>query len=692
MVAFTTIANLGTSQSYLILLFCTLSYNIASVWAFPNCKSTLLKNVEFTTFFNLWISHKLYTWPLSTILSPTYLILNSNSSGNNCLHGDGDGDIINDLIHLLQIEGKSVPVITGLLTRDVLRKLPHSIQSLTIIATIFSSKYVTQLIENFEKYTNKRRDSFLFISTSDLLQKHLYSNKVISDLRHKMAYALDSKSVYFDPSTYNKGIPASLPFHQFINHQTLSPPQNRMAFNLAGRHFKMAGCVDAPPYHIIRSRSPLIQDGTHYNIFVASSQVFNFTFETHFKEGEGYAALLENGSWVGMISNLIYTDRNFDFTVQLAHLYDFDDVFDYSSLTIDFLRLTFFQGFPSNEIVAWDSVFTPFTLPVWLSTLIIYLLVSLAILVIRNYFEVRLPKSNAFQSFFIPFIISMEQSFVSSGKIRRIVLFWILLTFATGNAYRTVMISFLTFPSFPELPKTFAELGARLDYNVMLHVLGSVETQFFQHTTNPIFQALNSRFDFVSNEQVRKCYFGASNQEKTACVTWFPVSQLLMTQMGVVHDDNLEQEPVLISKESAMYLSMTIPFAKNSIFVDSFEPIIGAVLDCGLHSKWKEDIFMWFKMSGLREVRKKSRHVEENEEVEKDVAKLKNLAVVFLIWGVGLAIAVLMFVDEVKNKLVATVKKAIIFRKANKWGNEESILALELKNKTRIFEKKINIH
>lgn len=319
-------------------------------------KNKMLKAPEFLEFFKLWTTNSIKTWPaVSSSFPSTYLLL-SNLNLNYSQKEDED-----HLYHLLEENGENT-VITGLVSRDVLQTKTHLLHSLNviIISTATTTNTITaDQLEKVSQFACKKRDEFLFISAFEsTLQKSLYQTKVMIGLRHKMAYALYSQTIYFDPPIFNQGIPQIIPLSQLNSLQFQRPT---MAFNLRGRHFKMAGSVDSPPYHFIRNRSPILeQDGTEYRIFLTASLAFNFTFETHFDEGTGYGTLLENGTWIGMISNLIYTDRNFDFTVTFCHLDYFYDKFDFLSRPTNYLRLTFVQGLPKNELVAWDAVFSPF--------------------------------------------------------------------------------------------------------------------------------------------------------------------------------------------------------------------------------------------------------------------------------------------------------------------------------------------
>lgn len=648
-------------------------------------KNKMLKMQEFLSFFKLWTTNSVKTWPTLLPSSPsTYLFL-SNLNLNYSQKEDED-----HLYHLLEEKGENT-VITGLVSRDVLQTKTHLLHSLNVILIITAATTTDQL-QKVSQFTCKKRDEFLFISASEpTLQKTLYPTKVIIGLRHKMAYALDSQTIYFDPPTYNQGIPQIIPLSQVNN---LLFQRSAMAFNLRGRHFKMAGCVDSPPHHFIRKRSPTLeQDGTEYRVFVAASLAFNFTFETHYDEGTGYGTHLENGTWTGMISNLIYTDRNFDFTVTFCHLYELYDRFDYLSRPTNYLSLTFVQGLPKNEIVTWDAVFSPFYPSVWFCILVTYLLICIIILVIKLLKENDWLQST-YSSFLIPFKISLDQSvyLAPSGNIRKIAIPWLILTLITGSAYRTVLISFLTCPSFASVPQTFVELAKRLDYKIMLYVLGSVETHFFQENENPTISTINSRLKLIPFEDGKTCYFRAAYGDKTVCLAWFPSTSRKMQAMGIVNTDNLEKEVFQVSKDKGMYVTLSVPFQKNSIFVDSFAPIIGALLDTGIHSMWDQDVGMWFKLNGLRKARKKQQKINLQKSLESEPKPLqkKNLLVVFLILFVGLLASFGIFCGEmVKVDAGAFTMKNSFFEASNRCRLNRSVIQERKKqaekDKTHIY-------
>lgn len=612
---------------------------------------------KFLSFFELWTSQKLLTWPLLSILSPTYLVFPQFQDLNSSL----EEDFTSELLYLLQERGDHA-VLSGAHSSDFLRTkhhLFHSLSVVIVIPQIPTRDQLSQLSETIRNNLNKKRDQVLFVANlPPRAVPELYKNPTISELRNKMTLCLQSFTIYQDPPTYNFGLPISLSYNQLLHRK--SPPS--MAFNLRGRHFRMAGCVDTPPYHFIRSAAkspnePSVEDGTEYRIFVASSIAFNFSFDSIFEPGTGYATYT-NGKWTGMISNLIYTERKFDFTVTFAQLASFYPMFDYLSTPSCYLRLSFVQALHGSELVAWDAIVSPFAPDLWFAVILSYLIVCCCVftVVFCHPNPAKRPSSieSLFVSLYVPFEIAMEQSIAVPRHIQSILLCWIIITIITGSAYRTVLLSILTFPSFPPVPETFAELALRPDYTIMLHVMGSVETQFFQESSSTPVKSINSRLKLISADQGPTCFFGAAYHEKTACFAWFPDAKMKMAAMGIINENNIQNEPFKMSRDAGMYTTLSVPFQKDSIFSQSFAPIIGALLDTGIHEKWREEIGNWFKLNGLREIQKKRKLGEalpgENaKEEDHQPLKMKNLLVVYLILVVGLATSIVAFWGEFRG-------------------------------------------
>lgn len=597
-------------------------------------------SIDLESFLGNWLANKYSSWPVISKAAETHLVIGE--------HPDYEKEI------LAVLESKLCPVLTGMFPRE-LRKKNELFHAITVI-TVFK-KYSSSVVTTLTQIGWRRKDIFLFVAPTNLDLLEFYQGDYVKKLKHRVGYVLETGTVYVDPFLYASGVP--IPITTEISRRHPS-----MGYSLQGRKLRIAGCVDVPPYHFVRSRNPMVEDGSNYRMFQTASKVFNFSLEINAVEGAGYGTLLENGTWTSMLGNLIYSERNFDMAIIFGHLYHFFDKFDFIG-TISCSTIRFWQAEPVIQEVSWTSLIDPFNWDIWGLTTLSYVIFSLAMWLVFRYFPVgssMSPSGQLYQGFLVPYKIAMDQSLpLISDGIRKISVPWFVLTLITGTAYRTVMISFLTFPSYPEVPQTFAELAIREDYKTMLFTTGAVETQFFQENTSPTIQAINKRLIFIGTRNERDCHYGALFHDKAVCISWHPDTEYHFLEAGVVNRNNLEKKPFLTSKDAALFTSVTIPFQKDSIYSDSFAPIMLGFFESGIYWKWMKELTIFFKRNAVKkskellsdseygkEYEKGLRRIEESDIGGERPLQVENLVVVFLVLCGGLVLSTVCLFKEVE--------------------------------------------
>ncbi|CAL8141291.1 unnamed protein product [Orchesella dallaii] len=654
----------------LLIIFTHRFTNLEGVSAFEvNDLNVSLKNPNFINFFENWISNPFSVSPnFAASTSLTYMVISNSLHEHNAL--------------IMYLNQGYHAVISGLLKKE-LRKKHHILNSLTVIISISGSSGTTgtntksisssstmtlntvvdSIAHKISEYNCRKRDSFLFISSSeDILLKRVYHTKVVDGLRDKMGYALDTSRLYVDPLIYNNGTPVPVQISEISRRPAF-------AYNLRGRHFRMSGCPEIPPYQFFVSKPPkTVLDGAHHRIFAVSAVHFNFTVEIIYREGEGYGTLLQNGTWTGMIGNLIYPERGFDFAIALGHLYSLYDVFDFAS-TCAYASIIFAHGQQQqNSEIPWQALLYPFKLNLWILIGLAYFTVSGAIALILFLQQHNNDERNKiYLSLAIPYMIAMEQTIHVKEGLKTVAILWLTLTIITGTAYRSNLVSFLTFPIAAHLPRTFSELAGRRDYKIMLNTIGAVEVLFLESSESPTIREIHKRIHILERGMDKKCIHDSVIHEKTVCVGWFPYTKVRAAELATV---NVHSESFVMSRDAALFSSISVPFQKYSIFTDSFSPIITAMFDTGIYAKWEEEIIHIYKIKGAENAKKslesndpdssvyqflKSLNGEGKGGKNKRSLKLKNLLVVFVILIFGLISSVVSFIGEISSYCYAYI-------------------------------------
>lgn len=322
------------------------------------------------------------------------------------------------------------PIIVGSFGKDIRKRHTHFTAFIMLINVV--------RIEETEEFVanngNMRKDRYIFVGEEDVL-RILFKMDKIKRLKDKIGFIPSNGHYLSDPFIYSDGEMDSV-----LSLPGIQRPQ--MGRNLRGRHLRISGCL--LPTWLYRTADEdgpngIEYDGSNYRLFLESSNKFNYTFELHAPPTQGYGALLPNGTWTGMASDLYYTERNFDIAVLLGHVIGWFHFVEFAS-TLDFAYLTFVTA-PPKQAVSEDSFLYPFQASVWGSIILTYVLVVLIVstfLIITRWEKVHDTLGDSlFVAFWVPYAAALEQQNTKvPNNLRGLVCIWWIATIITGTGYK----------------------------------------------------------------------------------------------------------------------------------------------------------------------------------------------------------------------------------------------------------------
>jgi hypothetical protein len=283
------------------------------------------------------------------------------------------------------------------------------------------------------------------------------------------------------------------------------------------------------------------------------------------------------------VSDLIYTERGFDLAILLGHVQVWYSLIDFAS-NLDFARLMFVTGQPKLEINA-ESFMRPFQKELWIAIVTSYGVISFVIFIfleVKFWSKSSINKGDSvYKSLGLPFSVALEQNMKVPRNVRSLVAIWMIVIIITGTGYRSNLASFLSVPVITPGPSTYEELASHdNNYQVILNTLGVAEQQFFDNNDNPTIQVLQKRLKF--DKDPTSCATKAFIEKNTACISWTPLITAFASSALSI---NPRIEPLVLSSDSALIVSMSVGFVKDSILVDAFTKVTESVLESGIYNK-----------------------------------------------------------------------------------------------------------
>ncbi|CAG7726038.1 unnamed protein product, partial [Allacma fusca] len=111
--------------------------------------------------------------------------------------------------------------------------------------------------------------------------------------------------------------------------------------------------------------------GVFYNVILAASKVYNFTFSINHPPGG--TNQITNGTWPGAVGDVLYNDK--EIILGLGHSLERSNVVDFTSL-FSLTELVFLKRRPQVKIQSWAIYMYPYHTVVWILLIVFFLTLS----------------------------------------------------------------------------------------------------------------------------------------------------------------------------------------------------------------------------------------------------------------------------------------------------------------------------
>ncbi|CAG7724106.1 unnamed protein product [Allacma fusca] len=462
----------------------------------------------------------------------------------------------------------------------------------TIVITISQHAHLDKLAHAILSIGRTNVDQYIFVSTKTKLVQDLSKKSLPPKrLKYVLGVILSSKQTTQDV-TY---------FHSSVT-------KNRVSLN--GINLKITS-VHIPP--LLNMKDNQLIGGMMYKLYAGASKNFNFTYDVYkFMEGSG--RLLTNGTWVGLVGELLY--HRFDLSAAIRVTPARYGLIDAANFLWNEDDLIFITSLPQRRI-PWAAIFQPFTLSLWLVILVALGAMTLSLffamiittllntrhtpyptiiadvmcIINENYFEY------AYTSLITTVGICLDQGVQIQKGTKILVMIWLLSILVIGTGYKDKLFAALTSPESEDVPRTVEELHARTDYRVIFHYWKSSHFNQFKTSERQIHKDLVKRF--ILEPEIAKCVLMAVFAPKTVCFGTTSVIKLTLasnTTLVSAFEAAVFSGSVFLM--DPMYISVGLQ--RRSIYLEDFSKIVSMFRDGGFMEYWGQQEFMTYKAKGKR--------------------------------------------------------------------------------------------
>lgn len=490
------------------------------------------------------------------------------------------------------------------------------------------------------------RDHFIFMSKSEsLLSNVMSSSYVLNGYSRKYGIFPDAKlnSVgYIVYPPYFTG--------KVATQSSLKIPQEINIFN--GRAMRVA-YLQISPYFFGSSNSQL--DGMQYILVTVFAARTNQTviFYDNLKS-PGYGRLMNNGAWTGLVGEIV--EGRADMAPTLGHNLQRFGI-------LDMAKSSYIEPFVMclelpKPYRGWHALVDPLTPFVWLCTFFTFILITLI-------FSVKITSQDKCDNKGVQLILSiygifMEQSTPVPEKnpSRFLLIIWILFSYWIGTAYKTNLVTFLTFSGTDKIPETFQQLYEDSRYSIMLHSVGGMELNILKESRNPVMQGISSRMTI--EKSVLTCLHNAA-QSKSACLGW---RSYFITAIGQGREDNFKD--LFISENWGSFIWAGSVFKKWSILTQPFNRYVEITKAASLWTFWEQRTLQKIKQTNMKVDKDSgsklekvapttSRFIREND--TNHSLNTSDVLIIFWVAVVGNLLALICFISELINYKYKKIKK-----------------------------------
>jgi hypothetical protein len=170
---------------------------------------------------------------------------------------------------------------------------------------------------------------------------------------------------------------------------------------------------------------------------------------------------------------------------------------------------------------------------------------------------------------------------LTSNPTRVFVCFWLFFTLVMSTAYRSKLVSLLSFPNVEIPPQSFEEL-ADSNYNYALQYLRGAAYALLRTSPNPTYTKIFSRMELEDDDV--KCFERVVGQ-RFVCISWSRIADFVFKRNL---SDRFGRVPVLKAPVTTCFLIVGIIMEKRAVFQSNFNSLIIRSTDSGLLERWWE--------------------------------------------------------------------------------------------------------
>lgn len=151
------------------------------------------------------------------------------------------------------------------------------------------------------------------------------------------------------------------------------------------------------------------------------------------------------------------------------------------------------------------------------------------------------------------------------------------------TAYKSKLVSLLSFPILEDPPKTFKKLAIAEphEYKITLQYLRGAAFSLLKTSTNPTFQTIFKRMSL--EEDAAKCFQNAIGTTHHVCISWDTIAEYAYNKNL---SDRYGNVPLTKAPDTSCFIAIGLVFEKRAVFKQKFDVVLSIAASMGLTEKW----------------------------------------------------------------------------------------------------------
>ncbi|CAL8072906.1 unnamed protein product [Orchesella dallaii] len=471
------------------------------------------------------------------------------------------------------------------------------------------SKLFSTYTPRYNPILKKDEDIFVFLPKNQNQGKEiLFSDNFAIKIKFKLIIVTNSSSVLGQTIDIygNNGLPLLKTlfkvksFSQIKENTTLADWFPDTTKNFQGKVFNMAIPKVAFRFEISSKNGNLHPRRGYYKWWLDEAiRKFNFSYNMFPSSfGGSTGKLLENGTWIGAVGDILYGKADWSFVV--GHTYQRHPFIEWSG-PLSYEWMVFLNHKPKT-FYSPMAIFWPFTTSMWCMSFLAMILVVLAFKLITNLVKLGISYGQLLEYVFAT-ILEQDQQIpckkLPLNSIRLLVAFWLLSAIIIATAYRGKLVSLMAFPLETWVPVKFSELASS-SFRVGLNVVGKGGAAYsiLASSQSPIYKTLFERMEIYPDAQ--ECLLKAIEMD-LSCIMWGGVADHISARNL---SDKSGNTPLQSSSDTTFFIADGLVWEKRAVFRKHLDKTIWAAFDMGLTIRWFQLDVQYLKNERLLDARK----------------------------------------------------------------------------------------